>query len=200
MDAGFLDSGMFNYVVLPLLIFVSRIIDVSIGTIRVIFISRGMRAIAPILGFFEVLIWLIAIGQIMQNLTAWYYYVAYAGGFAAGTWIGIWLEGKLALGVVNLRIVTQLDASELVRELRSRDFGVTAIDATGATGPVKVLLMLLTRQDLERVIKLVKQYNPHAFYSVEDTKFVREGVFPKRDQHLNLKLPRSFRSGIAKKK
>lgn len=199
MDGTFVDSGVFHFLLMPLLIFVARIIDVSIGTVRVIFIARGMRAVAPILGFFEVLIWLVAIGQIMQHLTAWYYYIAYAAGFATGTWVGIWLEGKLALGVVNLRVVTQQDASELTRELRSRDFGVTSLDATGATGPVKVLFMLVTRHDLGKAIKLVKEYNPNAFYSVEDTRFVREGIFPKSHM-LSFKLPRSFRQGIAKKK
>ena len=199
-ESGFLDSNLFAYVVLPLLIFVSRILDVSIGTIRVIFVARGMRYIAPILGFFEVLIWLVAIGQIMQNLTAPIYYIAYAGGFATGTFVGIWIESKLAIGVVSLRIITRSDASELIEELRKNHFGVTSLDAQGATGPVKIIFMLLWRQDLGKAIRFVKQFNPNAFYSVEDIRFVREGVFPEKKNHLNMHLPAQFRRRIPKKK
>jgi uncharacterized protein YebE (UPF0316 family) len=199
MDGVFTDTVFFEVVLLPFLIFLARIFDVSIGTLRVIFVARGMRMIAPLLGFFEVLVWVVAIGQIIQNMDAWYYYVAYAGGFASGTWVGMWIESKLAIGVVSLRVVTQVDASELVRELRSRDYGVTSIDAEGATGPVKVLYMLITRHSLSEVINLVKKFNPHAFYSVEDTRFVKQGVFPRRDEH-KLHIPRRIRNGHAKKK
>lgn len=189
-DVAFVDTGLFAYVVLPFLIFLSRIMDVSIGTIRVIFVARGMRYVAPILGFFEVLIWLVAIGQIMQNLTSPLYYVAYAGGFAAGTFVGIWIESKLAIGVVSLRIITRADATELIRVMREGNFGVTILDAEGATGPVKIIFMLLWRQDLPRAISLVKTYNPQAFYSVEDIRFVREGIFPDHRNRFQLRVPR----------
>lgn len=199
-ESGFLDSNLFAYVVLPLLIFLSRIFDVSIGTIRVIFVARGMRYVAPILGFFEVLIWLVAIGQIMQNLTAPIYYVAYAGGFAAGTFVGIWIESKLAIGVVSLRVITRSDATELIDALRDGQFGVTSLDAQGATGPVKIIFMLLWRQDLDRAISFIKQYNPNAFYSVEDIRFVREGVFTQKRKRMHMHLPPQFRRRISKKK
>ena len=199
-ESGFLDSNLFAWVVLPLLIFVSRILDVSIGTLRVIFVARGMKYIAPFLGFFEVLIWLVAIGQIMQNLTAPIYYIAYAGGFAAGTFIGIWIEGKLAIGVVSLRIITRSGADELIGALRESHFGVTSIDAEGATGPVKIIYMLLWRQDLDKAISFVKHFNPNAFYSVEDIRFVREGVFAQRQSRLQLQVPNHIRRRITKKK
>ncbi|HER42916.1 MAG TPA: hypothetical protein ENO08_00460, partial [Candidatus Eisenbacteria bacterium] len=84
----FIDSELFKWVVLPLLIILARVIDVTIGTIRIVFVSRGHKVIAPILGFFEVLIWLLAIGQIMRNLSNFMCYIAYGTGFALGTYMG----------------------------------------------------------------------------------------------------------------
>ncbi len=191
-------STLFSLVLLPAAIFFARIMDVSIGTIRVIFVSRGMRAVAPILGFFEVLIWIVAVGQIMKNLNEWYYYVAYAGGFAAGTWVGIWIESKLAIGMVILRIITHTDATELANKLRELNYGLTSVDAEGARGPVKILFMLLQRHDLEGVVQLIHAYNPNAFYSAEDVRFVREGVFPPSVHRVA--LPFHLRKRIAKKK
>ena len=93
-----LHPDLYGWVVLPLLIFVARIMDVSIGTSRVIFVSRGYRVLAAVAGFWEVLIWLLAIGQIMQNLDNPMCYLAYAGGFAMGNYIGITLTNKMSWG------------------------------------------------------------------------------------------------------
>jgi len=87
----FFNSELFKWVILPLLIFCARIFDVSLGTLRVIFISRGMRVVAAFVGFVGILIWLLAIGQIMKNLTNVVCYIAYAGGFAMGTFVGIYV-------------------------------------------------------------------------------------------------------------
>ena len=192
------DSTLFSLVLLPIAIFFARIMDVSIGTIRVIFVSRGMRAVAPILGFFEVLIWIIAVGQIMKNLNEWYYYVAYASGFAAGTWVGIWIESKLAIGMVILRIITKSDASELAAKLRDMNYGITSVDAEGARGPVKILFMLVPRHDLNGIIRVIKEYNPNAFYSVEDVRFAREGIFPPSVNRVP--IPFHMQKRISKKK
>ena len=97
VNSGFFNSQVFAFVVVPILIFAARALDVSIGSVRVIFLARGRR-VAAILGFFEVLIWLVVITQIMQNLSNPVTYIAYAAGFATGTYVGILLEGKLALG------------------------------------------------------------------------------------------------------
>jgi uncharacterized protein YebE (UPF0316 family) len=128
------DNWTFSWIVIPLLIFCARICDVSIGTIRIVFVSRGQKLFAPLLGFFEVLIWLLAIGKIMQNLDNVAAYLSYAGGFATGNFIGLWIEQKLAVGMVILRVITRKDASVLVSELENRGFGVTSIDARGNEG------------------------------------------------------------------
>ena len=176
MDTGAMqDSALFAWVLLPALIFCARIFDVSIGTVRVIFIARGYRLYAPILGFFEVLIWLIAIGQIMKNLNNVACYLAYASGYATGTYVGIWLEGKLSLGQVIVRVITRLDASELVKALRRQDYMITTVNTEGAMGPVKLIFSVLQRQSLKEYIGIIRHYNPRAFYSVEDVRFVSEG-------------------------
>lgn len=178
MSAEFYDSNLFTYVLLPLLIFVARIFDVSIGTLRIVFISRGKKFLAPILGFFEVLIWIIAVGKVMQDATNIYCYIGYASGFAMGNYIGMLIEEKLAIGIVVVRIITAIDAENLRIALTDAGFGITALDAKGAKGKVDVIFTTVQRQDLPNVVAIIKQTQPKAFYSVEDVKFVSEGIFP----------------------
>jgi len=171
-------SPYYTWAILPLLIFLARIGDVSISTIRVIFISKGFKHVAPVLGFLEILIWLLAIGQIFQNLHNPLCYIAYALGFAMGNYIGITIVDKLSLGQVLVRIITRRDAVELLNRLRQEDIGLTSVEAQGPIGPVKVIFSIVKRYDLKRVVDIVKQYNPNAFYSVEDISFVSMGQFP----------------------
>jgi len=180
MADAILSSVIFAYVVLPFLIFCARICDVTLGTIRVIFISKGIKYIAPMIGFFEVIIWLLAIGQVMNNLTNFVAYVAYGAGFASGTFIGMLIEEKISLGLTSVRIITRDDPVALLQYLRSHDYGVTSVDGEGATGPVKMVFTIIKRQDLPHVIGIIKQFQPTAFYSVEEVKSVAEGVFPER--------------------
>jgi len=175
---GLTGSEMYAWIILPLLIFFARVCDVSLGTIRIIFVSKGLRYLAPIIGFFEILVWLMAIGQIIQNLTNVYYYIFYAGGFAIGNLVGILIEEKLSIGTVSIRIITRRDAKELTEALRKADFGVTAIDADGSKGKVKIIFTVVNRQNIHEVIKIVKQHNPKAFYSIEDIRFVSEALSP----------------------
>lgn len=192
------ESHVFAWVILPLLIFVSRIVDVTLGTVRLIFVSRGFRHLAPIVGFFEVLIWILVIGQIMQNLSNPVCYLAYAGGFATGNYVGILIAEKLSLGVVLIRVITQKEAGPLLERLRKRDYGVTSVEGTGANGPVRVVFTIVRRREVERVVNLVKEFNPHAFYSIEEVGFVEKGVFPLRKAWHELgllKLLRPFRKG-----
>ncbi len=178
MTDAFLTSDLFAWVVLPLLIFSARVCDVSMGTIRVIFISKGLKYIAPIIGFFEVIIWLLAIGQVMSHMTNAISYIAYGAGFAAGTLLGMTIEERLRIGSVIVRVITQLDATTLVEVLRSKQYGVTAIDAEGSRGRVKIIFMVVKRTSLPEVIRVIKELHPNAFYSIEEVKSVTEGVFP----------------------
>jgi uncharacterized protein YebE (UPF0316 family) len=176
--SSFFNNDIFTWVVLPSLIFIARIFDVSIGTIRIIFISRGMKHLASLAGFFEVLIWLIAIGQIIKNLTNIACYITYAGGFATGTYVGMYIENKLSVGVVLIRIITKMEADKLVEFFKTADYGVTSINAHGIEGPVKVIYAVIERHDLQDVVKIIKKFNPKAFYSVEDIRYVSAKIFP----------------------
>jgi len=173
-----MDPWLWSWIVLPLLIFVARICDVSMGTIRVIFITRGYKYLAPAIGFFEVGIWLLAIREIMANLTVPLYFVAYAAGFAAGTFIGLYISERLTLGKVIMRVITRKDAKDLLAHLDERGLGYTAFDARGHNGKVKVLFMILDAEDVGTVTAEIKRFNPRAFYSIEDVRQVNEGIFP----------------------
>jgi len=169
-----MDPELFDYVILPALIFSARIIDVSLDTIRVIMVSKGLKKYAPYIGFFQVLIWIITITRIMENLDNWVTYVAYAAGFGAGTYVGMWIEEKIAIGNELLRVITRKPADELVGALRENGYSVTVVDGQGRDGEVGILFLVLKRKSLENAVALVKQFNPKAFYTVEDMRFVRE--------------------------
>jgi uncharacterized protein YebE (UPF0316 family) len=180
VEAFVSSTPVFAYILLPLFIFCARVCDVSLGTIRVIFISKGFWNIAPFIGFFEVIIWLLAIGQVMSNITDVASYIAYGAGFATGTYVGMRIEERLSLGNVIVRIITNKEAKDLLDYLRSRNYGVTSMDATGSTGPVTILFMVIRREDLGEVIGTIRRFQPDAFYSIEEVKTVTEGVFPEK--------------------
>ena len=178
MDSSFLTSDWaIKYIYIPLLICLARIVDVSIGTIRIIFVSKGLKKIAPIFGFFEVIIWLLAIGQIIQNLDNPINYFAYAGGFALGNYIGIIIEDRISLGFVILRIITRKSALELENYLRESGNRFTMIDGESDEGPVNIFFMPVKRTDVKGIIENVKRYNPNAFYTLEDVRSVSDDVF-----------------------
>src|SRR4030042_945426 len=149
-----LDSQFYTWGVLPFLIFTARILDVSFGTVRVIFVSRGLKYLAALVGFFEVLIWVLTIGQIMKHLSNPLCYIAYAGGFAMGNFVGIGIAERLSLGIVLVRVVTQNDAQPLVDTLRSRDYGVTSVEGQGKSGRVKVVFTVVRRREVRPVVAL----------------------------------------------
>ncbi|WP_040428334.1 DUF2179 domain-containing protein [Acetivibrio cellulolyticus] len=182
------NTDVFSWVVLPLLIFSSRIVDVTIGTIRIIFVSRGKKNLAPLLGFFEVLVWITAISQIMKHLDNIVCYFAYAGGFAAGTFVGMMLEEKLAIGMLVVRVILVKYNDELREHLYKAGFGVTVIDAQGANGDVKIVYTIIKRKDLNEVLGIITKSNPKAFYSIEDARTVNQGVFRNAGYYRHEKL------------
>jgi uncharacterized protein YebE (UPF0316 family) len=168
------NPDFFSLVILPGLIFLARILDVTFGTLRIIFVSRGLGALAALVGFFEVLIWILAIGQVMQNLHHWITYVAYALGFSAGNFVGIIIERRIAIGNLIIRIITRREANELIGFLWQSGYGVTSVDARGESGPVKVIFTIVKRKKLPEVLNIIKRFNPNAFYTIEDVRFVTD--------------------------
>jgi uncharacterized protein YebE (UPF0316 family) len=173
----FLNSDLFRYMLLPLFIFLARIMDVTLGTIRIIFVTKGIRKIAPIFGFFEVLIWLLAISRIMQDLDNWVCYIAYAAGFATGNFVGMYFEEKLAIGHELIRVITRKDARELIEELRTKGYGVTSVKAQGIEGEVAVIFIIARRSRIQEILDMINRFNPRALYTVESIKYVNREIF-----------------------
>lgn len=195
MDNAFIDSNLFAWVILPMLIFLARICDVSIGTLRLIFLAKGYKLIAPVLGFFEVIIWILAVSQIMKHLDNVMSYIAYGTGFAAGNYIGMYLEEKLSIGNVIIRVIQKNDIPDLINELRLQNFGVTVVDAEGSMGKVKMIFSIIKRENVTDFVKLLNQFNPHAFYSIEDVRTVNEGVFARNSKSLRSRFGFSLKKG-----
>lgn len=184
METLFANSPVFDYLILPLLILMARILDVSMDTIRVIMVAKGYRNYAPFIGFFQSLIWVITISRVMVNLEIWTAYIGYASGFALGTYIGMFLEEKLALGHELIRVITKSDATDLINNLRIEGFPVTSVNGQGRDGEVGILFIILKRRAIPHVVAIINDYNPKAFYTIEDMRFVRDSNY----------LPRSRRT------
>ena len=167
---------------LPLLVFVARVVDVALGTLRIIFVARGQKYLAPLLGFVEVFIWIVAVSQIMRGAHTMTAYLGYAAGFAVGNYVGMWIESRLAIGKLILRTILPGDISGLVKALRDAGFGVTRSAAEGGTGPVSIIFTAINRKDLPIVVGIIHQHFPKAFLTVEELRATEAGVFPHSNQ------------------
>jgi uncharacterized protein YebE (UPF0316 family) len=173
---------LYAWVLLPLLIFIARICDVSMETIRVIYISRGIKYLAPIIAFFEIVIWLLAMEVVMKDLSNIANFIAFALGFAIGTYVGLVIEERLSIGMVIMRIVTGEESEErIITFLAEEHCGATRLDAHGVRGNVKMIISLVHRADVPRITAYIRSVNPHAFFSIEDVRYVNEGVFRPRE-------------------
>jgi uncharacterized protein YebE (UPF0316 family) len=163
----------------------ARIVDVSVGTLRVVYLIRGHKVLAAMLGFVESIIWLVAVAQIMRNMNNPLYYLTFAGGFAAGNYVGLFIEEKLAIGTSIIRIITERQADTLIERLRDAGYGVTHVDARGTTRDVKIIYSVVKRERMSKVLKIVREYNPRAFYTIEDVQFVRQEIQPRAHFQMN---------------
>jgi uncharacterized protein YebE (UPF0316 family) len=157
----------------PVVIFLARILDVSIGTMRMIAVTRGQRAQAVGLAFLEVLIWIKVIAAVFQSLDQTANLLAYAAGFATGNLVGMWLESKLALGIQMVTLVSRLPAELLAEALRLSGVTVTMLAGAGSDGPVSVCMAVVGRRRIPNVLRIVRDLDPNILTTITD---VRQGA------------------------
>ncbi|MDR1097645.1 MAG: DUF2179 domain-containing protein [Tannerella sp.] len=162
---------------LPVVIFFGRVCDVTLGTLRIIFVSKGERKKAPIVGFFEVFIWVVIISQIFSHANSLVAYLAYAGGYAAGNFIGIMVENKIAFGYVLFRVYTKNDGHQLSHLLNKNGFGSTYIKGEGAISEVDIIETVINRKSQKKVVEIIDEFDPRAFYLIEDIRSKQKGIF-----------------------
>jgi len=172
------DVQIYQYILLPLIIFFARICDVSLGTMRIVFVSKGKKNIAPILGFFELFIWIVVISQILKNADNIVCYLAYAGGYAAGNFIGMHIEERIAIGSQLIKVFSPKDVTPLQKYLNEAGFGATVVEGDGSEGKVKILYAVINRKTFAEVEKILKEFDPLIFYVIEDVRLVKSGIFP----------------------
>lgn len=169
-----IDFTILPTVFVPVFIFFARIFDVSIGTLRIMYVAKGFKLEAALLGFIEILIWIIVIVQIFSNLDNWLNYIAYAGGFASGVYIGMFIEERMKKGIQLFRIVPVKESGILFEKLKESGFRVVAVDGEDRSGSVKVIFTIAKRSRWQELANLISLYAPNSFYSAEDVRFTSE--------------------------
>jgi uncharacterized protein YebE (UPF0316 family) len=158
-----------------LFIFALRLTDVSMGTVRTIMVMRGMRKLAALIGFVEVSIWVLAISRVLGNVNNAWSVLGYGGGFAAGTLLGMWIEGKMALGYVYVHVVSMAKGLEVAKAIRDAGFGATQMQAEGRTGPVHLTDIVAPRRQVKNILRQVNQVDGESFVTVEEARQVMRG-------------------------
>lgn len=169
---------------LPFIIFVGRIFDVTLGTLRIIFVSKGEKLKAPIIGFFEVFIWVVIISQILTRANDMVAYLSYAGGYAAGNYVGIIIEKRIAFGIILCRVYTNKPGLKLVNLLSLKGFGATMMHGTGSVNQVDIIETVFDRKKLKHVSGIILDFDKDAFYVIEDVRTRSRGIFPKSNNLL----------------
>lgn len=172
----------YPYLLVPL-IFLARVTDVSLATFRTIVVFRGHKLLASFIGFFEIIIWLVAASQVLTNLDQWYLALAYASGFAVGNYVGISIENRFAIGNELVRCIS-FNRDVLADKLRMEGFKVVSLDGDmGEAYPVELLFIIEKRRKVSSLIRLIKELDQNAIYSVSDVKSVYEGpdLLPQRN-------------------
>lgn len=155
-----------------LFIFVLRLLDVGMATVRIVLLGKGRKLAATGLGFVEALVWVLAIARVLDGLDDPLRMVAFAAGFAAGTYLGALVEEWMALGQILVRVISPNDSPEVAGVLRDNDFGATVVNGDGMDGEVRVTFSVIPRREVKRVSRLIHQINPEAYVTLESTTSV----------------------------
>ncbi|HPH96359.1 MAG TPA: DUF2179 domain-containing protein [Anaerolineaceae bacterium] len=160
-----------------LTIFALRVADMSLDTMRMLFVVRGKKKLAWVLGFFQSAIFVIAISSVLSNLNNPLNVIGYAAGFATGNVVGMLIEERLAIGHIHLSIISRMRGSAIAEALRASGYAVTEIPARGKDGTVSLLYVSVLRKDVDSVETIVLESDPQAFITAEDVRPVRRGFW-----------------------
>lgn len=158
-------------------IFFAKICHVSLGTLRIIYLTRGRSKLAAAIGFFEVIVYLVALGMVVNNLDNIFNILIYGLGFSAGNLVGSFIEEKVAVGFVTAQVVTLQNGGGLECGLRDHGYGVTAMECHGRDGPHRILYIFMKRRDLPGFLKVLSDLDRQAFVSILDTRKIMGGYF-----------------------
>jgi uncharacterized protein YebE (UPF0316 family) len=172
----------------PIVIFMLRIVDVSMSTVRIVLAVRGRKYVVPLIGFFEVLVWVFAVGNAIRFLDSPLHLLGYAGGFASGSFVGLLIEERLAIGYATIRVVSRHAGVEMSDALRALGFGVTEFAGQGRDGPVEVAYTVCQRRDIPRVVAEVERWDTQAFITVEEPRDIRWGWMHSTPRQMSIGL------------
>jgi uncharacterized protein YebE (UPF0316 family) len=159
------------------LIFILRVTDMSLDTLRVLFVMRGRKIVAWALGFCQATVFVLAISSVLRNLDNPLNILGYAAGFATGVVVGMTIEEKLAIGHVHMRIISPSRGNAIAEKLRSAGYAVTEIPARGKDGTVSMLNCSVLRKNISRVREMVNEVDRDAFITTEDIRPIRRGFW-----------------------
>lgn len=172
-----LDTLALPAALLPFVIFGLRVADMTLDTLRVLFVLRGRKALAWLLGFAQSAIWVVAISSVLRHVDNLWNVVGYAGGFATGTVIGMLIEERLALGHGHVRVISPQRGAALAGALRASGYAVTELAGRGRDGTVAVLTCSVRRREIQRMTRRVRSLDPEAFVTVEDVRPLHRGFW-----------------------
>jgi len=158
-----------------LFIFALRVLGVSLSTVRVLLMTRGMKLLSAVLGFFEVLVYVVAIGKVVQDLNNIPNLMSYCFGFSAGTLLGMWLEERIAVGFATIRVISPGQSRQVAEAIRQAGYGATEGVANGKEGIVGTVKTIVRRREVKAVCEIIHQRAPDAFITIEDTQKVERG-------------------------
>ncbi|PKO17795.1 MAG: hypothetical protein CVU39_04750 [Chloroflexi bacterium HGW-Chloroflexi-10] len=167
----------FATILLALTIFLLRVSDMTLDTIRVLFVFRGKRGLAWVLGFFQSLLFVLAITSVLSNLDNILNIIGYAAGFATGNVIGMIIESRLAIGHIHVTVMSPMSGSRIAEALRKEGFAVTEISGRGRSGMVSVMHIDVLRKLVDQVETIVLELDPQAFITAEEVRPVRRGFW-----------------------
>jgi uncharacterized protein YebE (UPF0316 family) len=165
---------------LCVLIFVLRIADVTLGTVRTVSIVKGYISLAVVLGFFEVMIWILAVSQVISRIhESIFLALAFAGGFAAGNAVGILLERRLAMGTSVVRIISTTHGPEIAAAIREHGLEATVFDGEGGDGPVTLVYAVAPRRRTQQMLRWARNIDPELVYVSEPAHESSRGAAPR---------------------